>query len=149
MPVSEQMQTLTAADGFKLQAFRATPQGAIRGGLIVLQEIFGLTDQMKSVVRSYAEDGDDTIFPCVLDRVSPAAVVPFSEPDRGREMAYNLDLTKVSLDTAAAAVPYAARMAHRCSASAWAAAWWCARPRTSNCAGRSRSMARGCRTTSI
>jgi carboxymethylenebutenolidase len=103
MPVSEQMQTLTAADGFKLQAFRATPQGAIRGGLVVLQEIFGLTDQMKSVVRSYAEEGYDTIFPCVFDRVSPGTVVPFSEPDRGREMAYNLDLDKVSRDIAAAA----------------------------------------------
>jgi carboxymethylenebutenolidase len=103
MTISEQMQTLTAADGFKLHAFRATPQGAIRGGLVVLQEIFGLTDQMKSVVRSYAEDGFDTIFPCVFDRVSPGTVVPFNEPDRGREMAYNLDLGKVSLDIAAAA----------------------------------------------
>jgi carboxymethylenebutenolidase len=103
MPVSEQMQTLTAADGFKLQTFRATPQGAIRGGLVVLQEIFGLTDQMKTVVRSYAEEGYDTIFPCVFDRVSPGTVVPFSEPDRGREMAYNLDLDKVSRDIAAAA----------------------------------------------
>src|SRR6476659_10008209 len=30
-------------------------------------------------------------------------VVPFNEPDRGREMAYNLDLGKASLDIAAAA----------------------------------------------
>jgi carboxymethylenebutenolidase len=113
MPVSEQMQTLTAADGFKLQAFRATPQGAIRGGLVVLQEIFGLTDQMKSVVRSYADEGYDTIFPCVFDRVSPGTVVPFSEADRGREMAYNLDMDKVSLDIAAAAA--AVRASHGAS----------------------------------
>jgi carboxymethylenebutenolidase len=103
MAISEQVQALTAADGFKLQAFRATPQGAIRGGLVVLQEIFGLTDQMKSVVRAYADDGYDSICPCVFDRVSPGTVVPFSEPDRGRDLAYGLDLDKVSLDIAAAA----------------------------------------------
>ncbi len=103
MPITEKMQTLAAEDGLKLQAFRATPQGQVRGGLVVLQEIFGLTDQMKSVVRAYAEDGYDSIFPCVFDRVSPGTVVPFSEPDRGRDLAYGLDMDKVSLDIGAAA----------------------------------------------
>ena len=100
---TESFVTLTAADGAHLQGFRVTPRGESRGGLIVLQEIFGLTDQMKSVVRSYAADGFDTIFPCVYDRVSPGLVVPFSEGDRGRDLAYGLNLDKVSLDIAAAA----------------------------------------------
>lgn len=101
--ITEQTVTLTAADGHKLQGFRATPRGTIRGGLVVLQEIFGLTEQMKSVVRSYAQDGYDSIFPCVFDRVSPGTVIPFSEPDRGRDLAYGLDMDKVTIDIAAAA----------------------------------------------
>lgn len=101
--LSETNVALTAADGFRFQGFRAAPQGQSRGGLVVLQEIFGLTDQMKSVVRSYAAEGYDTIFPCLFDRVSPGLVVPFSEPDRGRDLAYGLDLDKVMLDIAAAA----------------------------------------------
>jgi carboxymethylenebutenolidase len=101
--ISEQTVTLAATDGFSFEAFRATPRGTIRGGLVVLQEIFGLTEQMKSVVRSYARDGFDSIFPCVFDRVSPGTVVPFNEPDRGRDLAYGLDMNKVSLDIAAAA----------------------------------------------
>jgi carboxymethylenebutenolidase len=100
---NESFVQLTAADGFRLQGFRAKPLGPARGGLVVLQEIFGLTDQMKSVVRSYAADGYDSIFPCLFDRVSPGLVVPFGEPDRGRDLAYNLDLDKVILDIAAAA----------------------------------------------
>ncbi len=101
--LSETFVSLTATDGFKLQGFRVKPSGEARGGLVVLQEIFGLTEQMKSVVHSYAADGYDAIFPCLFDRVSPGLVVPFSEPDRGRDLAYNLDLDKVVLDIGAAA----------------------------------------------
>ncbi len=101
--MTETTLKLKAADGFTFEAFRARPVGAPKGGLIVLQEIFGLTDQLKNVVRSYARDGYDTIFPCLYDRVAPGTVVPFGEPDRGRDLAYNLPLDKVMLDIAAAA----------------------------------------------
>ena len=100
--IVEETITLKAADGFALEAFRAAPRGASKGGLVILQEIFGLTDQLKGVVRGYARDGYDTIFPCVYDRVAPGTVVPFSEPDKGRDMAYGLALDKVMLDVAAA-----------------------------------------------
>ena len=101
--VIETIEKLTAADGHVLEAFRATPKQGKKGGLVILQEIFGLTDQLKGVVRSYACDGYDTIIPAVYDRVAPGTVVPFSEPDRGRDMAYGLPLDKVMLDVAAAA----------------------------------------------
>lgn len=100
--ITEGMIKLKAADGFSLEAFRATPQQGRHGGLVILQEIFGLTDQLKGIVRSYARDGYDTIFPCVYDRVAPGTVVPFNEPDRGRDLAYGLPLDKVMLDIAAA-----------------------------------------------
>ncbi len=100
--IVEEMTKLSAADGFSLEAFRAKPRGASKGGLVILQEIFGLTDQLKGVVRSYARDGYDTIFPCVYDRIAPGTVVPFSDPNTGRDMAYGLDLDKVMLDVAAA-----------------------------------------------
>jgi carboxymethylenebutenolidase len=98
----EETNTLTAADGHSFEAFHAVPKGGSRGGLVILQEIFGLTEQMKSVVRGYARDGYDAIFPCVYDRVAPGTVVPFSDPDRGRDLAYGLPLDKVMLDVGAA-----------------------------------------------
>jgi len=101
--ITEGMITLKAADGFPFEAFRATPKQDRKGGLVVLQEIFGLTEQLKGVVRSYARDAYDTISPCLYDRVAPGTVVPFSEPDRGRDLAYVLPLDKAMLDIAAAA----------------------------------------------
>jgi dienelactone hydrolase len=68
--VIEETVKLTAADGHSFEAFHAKPKQGSKGGLVILQEIFGLTDQLKSVVRSYAADGYDTIFPCVYDRVA-------------------------------------------------------------------------------
>jgi carboxymethylenebutenolidase len=101
--VTESTIQLTAADGHSLEAFRARPNGEVKGGLVILQEIFGLTDQLKSVVRGYAKDGYDTILPAFYDRVAPKTVVPFSEGDRGRDLAYGLALDKVVLDIDAAA----------------------------------------------
>jgi carboxymethylenebutenolidase len=100
--IVEETIKLTAADGFAFEAFRARPAQGLKGGLVILQEIFGLTDQLKSVVRAYARDGYDTILPCLFDRVAPGTVVPFSDPNRGRDMAYGLDLDKAMLDIAAA-----------------------------------------------
>jgi carboxymethylenebutenolidase len=101
--ISDGMIKVTAADGFTLEAFRATPAGTPKGGLVILQEIFGITDQLKGVVRSYAHDGYDTIIPALYDRAAPGTVVPFNEPDRGRDLAYGLAMDKVMLDIAAAA----------------------------------------------
>jgi len=100
--ITETTVKLTAADGFSFEAFRASPKQASKGGLVILQEIFGITDQLKGVVRAYARDGYDTIIPGLYDRVAPRTVVPFSEPDGGRDMAYGLALDKVMLDIAAA-----------------------------------------------
>jgi|ETNmetMinimDraft_11_1059920.scaffolds.fasta_scaffold164370_1 dienelactone hydrolase len=43
--MSEQMIKVTAEDGHAFDVFRATPDGDVKGGLVVLQEFFGMTDQ--------------------------------------------------------------------------------------------------------
>ena len=45
---------LTAADGFEFGAYRARPQGAPRGGVIVIQEIFGVNVHIRAVCDRYA-----------------------------------------------------------------------------------------------
>jgi carboxymethylenebutenolidase len=99
--ITETTIKLTAADGFVFEAYQASPKQGKKGGLVILQEIFGITDQLKGVVRAYARDGYDTIIPGLYDRVAPGTVVPFNEPDRGRDMAYGLPLDEVMLDIAA------------------------------------------------
>ena len=49
--------TLQAADGHRLEAWRAAPGGAVRGGVVVLQEIFGLNAHTRHEAEHYAADG--------------------------------------------------------------------------------------------
>ena len=41
--------TLTAGDGHTLDAYKATPQDAPRGGLIVVHEIFDINHHIRAV----------------------------------------------------------------------------------------------------
>jgi carboxymethylenebutenolidase len=93
---------LAAADGFGFDAFRAGAAGSRTGGLVILQEIFGLTDQLKSVARFFARNGFDAIVPSLIDRASPGTVVPFDQPDRARELMFGIPWEKTGLDIAAA-----------------------------------------------
>ena len=40
---------LRASDGFTLGAYEAKPEGKPRGGVVVIQEIFGVNDHIKRV----------------------------------------------------------------------------------------------------
>ena len=98
----EAMIRVTAADGFVLDAFKAGAGADRVGGLVVLQEIFGLTDQLKSVARFFARNGFDAIVPSLIDRAAPGTVVPFDQPDRARELMLPIPWEKTALDVAAA-----------------------------------------------
>ena len=99
---SEAMVRLTAADGFAFDAFQAATGGNRTGSLVILQEIFGLTDQLKSVARFFARNGFDATVPSLMDRASPGTVVPFDQPDRARELMLGVPWEKTVLDIAAA-----------------------------------------------
>lgn len=60
---------LQAADGHTLAAYRCDPIGKPRGGLVVVQEIFGVNSHMRSVADSFAADGYVVITPAIFDRV--------------------------------------------------------------------------------
>ena len=55
-------------DGFEFLAYRATPTDARRGGLIVIQEIFGVTEHIRAVADSFAAEGYETLAPSFYDR---------------------------------------------------------------------------------
>ncbi len=60
--------TLTASDGFTFDAYRAAPAGTPKGGIVVIQEIFGVNAHIREVADSYAADGYLAIAPAVFDR---------------------------------------------------------------------------------
>ncbi len=100
--MSEQMIKVTAEDGHVFDAFRATPDGESKGGLVVLQEIFGMTEQLKNVTRSWAADGYDTILPAMYDRIKPETVIPFDDMEGARAIAQQFDAESVLKDIKAA-----------------------------------------------
>ena len=62
---------LNAEDGFELAAWRAEPVGRPRGGVVVIQEIFGVNHHIQSVTDRFAKEGYLAIAPAVFDRVKP------------------------------------------------------------------------------
>ncbi|HEX4409575.1 MAG TPA: dienelactone hydrolase family protein [Xanthobacteraceae bacterium] len=63
--------TLTASDGFKFGAYRADPAGKAKGGVVVIQEIFGVNHHIRAVCDRIAAQGYATIAPAVFDRQKP------------------------------------------------------------------------------
>ena len=98
------MIELTAADGHKLAAWRAEPQGKPRGALIVVQEIFGVNSHIRSVADGYAADGYLAIAPAFFDRVERGLDIGYSPADieRGRTFIPKMQWDTVIKDAAAA-----------------------------------------------
>ncbi len=59
---------LTAKDGFKLGAYVAKPAGKPKGGVVVIQEIFGVNHHIRADADRYAAAGYLAIAPQVYDR---------------------------------------------------------------------------------
>jgi len=69
---------LRADDGHQLQAWEARPEGAPRGAVVVLQEIFGVNGHIRAACDRLATQGWVAVAPALFDRVS-----------RGRELGYD------------------------------------------------------------
>lgn len=82
------MIELTSRDGFVLGAYRADPQGTPRGGLVVVQEIFGVNSHIQSVCDGFAADGYLAIAPALFDRQERGVSIGYAPEDmtRGREL---------------------------------------------------------------
>src|SRR5215217_2073924 len=61
--------TLTASDGFTLNAYRAMPEGKPRGGVVVIQEVWGLNTFIRDVVDRFARHGFLAVAPAMFDRL--------------------------------------------------------------------------------
>lgn len=71
--------TLTAADGHRLDAWRADPEGvAPTGGIVLLHAVYGLTDHMGHACDSFAREGVAAIAPALYDRLGKNLVHPYS-----------------------------------------------------------------------
>lgn len=95
---------LTSPDGFKLSAYRAEPAGTPRGGLVVVQEIFGVNAHIRSVCDGYAADGYLAVAPALFDRYQRGVDWGYTPEDiaRGREVRAQADAAAALMDVVAA-----------------------------------------------
>jgi carboxymethylenebutenolidase len=98
------MIQLTASDGQKLSAYRADPAGKPRGGIVVIQEIFGVNSHIKSVADGYAADGYVAVAPALFDRVAQGVELGYSPDDiaKGRDIRAKVTNEMAMKDVAAA-----------------------------------------------
>jgi carboxymethylenebutenolidase len=82
------MIKLTTSSGATVGAYKAEPQGAVRGGIVVLQEIFGVNHHIRSVADGYAAQGYLAVAPALFDAVKP-----------GLELGYDEDGMKIGVAT--------------------------------------------------
>ena len=73
--------TITSSDGHQFAGYRADPSGPPRGGVLVIQEIFGVNEHIRSVCDGYAADGYVAIAPALFDRVERGVEVGYVGAD--------------------------------------------------------------------
>lgn len=95
---------LTAADGHRFDAYIAEPKGAPRGGLVVIQEIFGVNGHIRSVCDGYAADGYFCVAPALFDRLETGVDLGYGGDDlaRGRELRGRMNWADCMKDVTAA-----------------------------------------------
>jgi carboxymethylenebutenolidase len=85
------MTHVNSRDGFEFDAYHVPPTGPRKGGVIVIQEIFGLADHIKEMSDRFGAAGYEAIAPSMYDRAEPGFIVQAQDVAagmaRGRELA--------------------------------------------------------------
>ncbi len=85
--------SLTAADGHHFSAYEALPSGKPRGGLVVVQEIFGVNAHIRAVADGYAADGYHVLSPAIFDRAERGVELDYDREGVQRGMALRQEIT--------------------------------------------------------
>jgi carboxymethylenebutenolidase len=106
--------TLTASDGHQLSAWRAVPAGKPKGGIVVVQEAFGVNHHIRDVTERFAKLGYLAIAPAMFDRYERNFETGYAREDMKRVMAIfpvlNWDYTTLDLEAARTAVASAGKV---------------------------------------
>jgi len=89
--------TIEGKDGFELGAYLARPQGDAKGGVLVIQEIFGVNGHIREVADGYANEGYLAIAPKIFDRIEKDIELGYEEADMGRGI--ELAFQKLEMET--------------------------------------------------
>lgn len=96
---------LTAEDGHEFNAYIALPEGTPKGGVVVMQEIFGVNEHIRSDTDKFAALGYAAIAPAVFDRIERGVELGYDEAGfaKGRSIVMELGWDGPIKDVKAAA----------------------------------------------
>jgi len=118
---------LATDDGHNLHAYRAGPEDAARG-LVVVQEIFGVNRHMRRVCDAFAAEGYAVVCPALFDRVERGIELGYGPDDvaRGRELRGKVapEQTLADITGAAHALPASAKRGIVGYCWGGTVAWW-------------------------
>jgi len=104
---------LKAADGQTIPAYVAEPAGKPKGGVVVVQEIFGVNSHIRSVADGYAAQGYLAVAPSTFHRVKPGVDLGYQPDDMSAGMAFKAAVEALPapgvMQDLQAAVDYAAQ----------------------------------------
>jgi carboxymethylenebutenolidase len=75
------MIKMKMSDGVQIGVYHVEPAGKRRGGLVLIQEIFGLTEHIKECCDKFAAEGYEVLGPAVYDREAPGFEASYSPED--------------------------------------------------------------------
>jgi carboxymethylenebutenolidase len=82
-----QFTELKSADGQAIPLYVAQPAGKAKGGIVVIQEIFGVNSHIRSVADGYAAQGYLAVAPAIFQRVRPDVELGYTQNDMAEGMA--------------------------------------------------------------
>ena len=92
-----QMIRMNMSDGADIAVYHAEAVGTRKGGLVLIQEIFGVTDHIRELCDEYAADGYEVLSPALFDREAPGFECDYTGPDFERAVRLARELHPIEL----------------------------------------------------
>ena len=93
-------ETMTMSDGAAIQVYRALPDDARKGGLVLIQEIFGVTEHIRELCDDYAGEGYEVLAPALFDREHPGFEADYNDAQFARAIQLARELHPIDLSVA-------------------------------------------------
>jgi carboxymethylenebutenolidase len=87
--MGETVRLTSGVDGFTFDAYRAPNDDARHGGLVLVQEIFGVTGHIRELCDGFAADGYETLAPAFYDRIEPGFAAGYDADGVGKGRRYS------------------------------------------------------------
>jgi carboxymethylenebutenolidase len=87
--MGETVRLASGVDGFTFDAYRAPNDDARHGGLVLVQEIFGVTGHIRDLCDGFAADGYETLAPAFYDRIEPGFAAGYDADGVGKGRRYS------------------------------------------------------------